>query len=102
MVEKNGSTSRSIRQLLPQLLEKITQAQKTRPDLVLAAWPEVIGAKLAPMTEAVSFIEGTLLVKVKNAALYSLLVQYEKTRLLNHLKQKFPNVKVQNIIFRMG
>lgn len=94
--------AKKIQHLLPKMLEEIGRAQKMRPDLILAAWPEVIGAKLASMTEAVSFHNAVLLVKVKNATLYSLLAQHEKFRLLKSLQEKFPKVEIRNIIFRIG
>lgn len=95
-------TGKQLKQLLPSLLKNIGEAYKDRPDLILAAWPKVIGEKLAQMTQAVSFSEGVLVVKVKNSTLYSLLAQHEKARLLNSLREQFPSVIIHNIIFRIG
>jgi hypothetical protein len=95
-------TSREIKKLLPSLLGKIGCQQALRPDLILAAWPEVIGPRLAPYTEAVSFQDGFLKVRVKNSTLYSLLAQHEKKRLLKSLQEKFPSVTIKNLIFRIG
>ena len=94
--------NKDIRQLLPGLLNKIGEAHKDRPDLVLAAWPEIIGEKYAKMTQAVSFDANVLTVKVKNSTLHSLLSQHEKTRLLRLLQERFPRVKIVNINFRIG
>lgn len=96
------TTTRHLNHLLPVVLSKVSQVHQERPDLILASWPEVIGSKLAQMTEAVSFIEGVLLVKVKNSTLHSLLSHHEKTRLLNNLRYKFPNVSIKTIQFRIG
>lgn len=93
-------TARHIRTLLPRLLSQISAQVQERPDLVLAAWPALIGPKLAPMTEAIRFEEGILTVKVANSTLYSLLARHDKTRLLKSLKEKFPQVKT--ILFKMG
>jgi hypothetical protein len=101
-VKNTDPTHKSIQRLLPGLLNGITEVYKDRPDLILAAWPQVIGEKLAPMTSAVSFEEGLLVVKVKNSTLYSLLSQHERGRLLQCLRKKFPSVVIRNIIFRMG
>jgi hypothetical protein len=98
----SATTSHSIVDLLPQALEKIARHYELRPDLVLAAWPEVIGPKLAPMTRAVSFINGTLTVKVTNSTLYSLMCQYDKNLLLRRLRQKFPTLAIDNVFFRLG
>lgn len=88
--------------LLPRVLAKIGEVYQQRADLILAMWPDIIGAKLATMTQAVSFTDGILVVKVKNSTLHSLLSQYEKLRLLNLLRKKFPSVEIKNIYFRIG
>lgn len=95
-------TTRCIADLLPQVLSSIGETYQDRPDLVLAAWPEVIGQKLAGMTEAMSFIDGVLFVKVKNSTLHSLLSQHDKLRILRNLQMKFPTVYFKNVIFRIG
>ncbi len=95
-------TTRHIRQLLPRVLEEIGRRCNERPDLVLAAWPEIIGPQLAPMTQALSFVEGVLTVKVKNSTLHSLLLQHEKARLLQSLRSKFPSLTIKTIFFRLG
>ena len=94
--------AKTLQDLLPKFLEKITKIHEERGDLILAAWPEVIGEKLAPMTKAVSFERGVLKVKVKNSTLYSLLSQHEKLRLLKSLKDRFPRTEIHNIVFRIG
>lgn len=95
-------TTRHVSELLPLVLGEIGELYSARPDLVLAAWPEVIGPKLALMTQAVSFNEGVLLVKVKNSSLYSLLSQHDKQRILNSLRSRFPRVEIRNVVFRIG
>jgi hypothetical protein len=95
-------TGKEISELLPEWLAKIGSRFQDRPDLILLAWPEIIGEKLAPMTQAVSFVNGVLTVKVKNSSLYSLLVQHEKKKLLKQLQMRFPAVMIRNIIFRLG
>ncbi len=91
-----------MKDLLPKVMGGLEGSYKERPDLVLAAWPQIIGEKLAPMTEAVSFVSGVLTVKVRNSTLHSLLSQNEKGRLLNKLKESFPSAVIRNIIFRIG
>ena len=95
-------TTRSVADLLPGVLAKIGSTHQERPDLIIAVWPEIIGAKLAPMTQAISFVDGVLTVKVKNSTLHSLLNQHDKPRILNSLKQKFPKVLIKNVVFRIG
>jgi hypothetical protein len=95
-------TSHRINELLPIVLEKIGEVYQDRPDLILASWAAVIGSKLAAMTQAVSFAEGILVVKVKNSTLHSLLSQHDKYKILLTLRAKFPKVEIKNIYFRIG
>lgn len=100
--DSTSVTTRHIRHVLPRLLESIGKLYQDRPDLILAAWPEVIGQHLAVMTQAMSFKEGILTVKVKNSTLYSLLSQNDKPRILKNLRDKFPQTVIKTIIFKMG
>jgi hypothetical protein len=95
-------TNKQMKDLLPKVLGKIGAVHRDRPDLILAAWPHLIGEKLAPMTKAVQFESGILVVNVSNSTLYSLLAQHERKRLLTGLRKKFPSVEIKNIHFRMG
>lgn len=95
-------TTHRITDLLPQVLSTIGGAHQGRPDLILMAWPEVIGSKLAAMTQAVSFCDGVLTVKVKNSTLYSLLSQHDRPRIMRNLQMKFPSTQFKKIIFRIG
>ena len=95
-------TGKRLEDLLPKVLKKLGQVYKMRPDLVVAAWPEVIGKRFAAMTQAVSFQEGILTVKVKNSTLLSLLTSHEKPRLIKKFKEKFPQCTIRNIVFRIG
>lgn len=95
-------TTRRIGDLLAHALSKLDQSYKLRPDLLIAAWPDVIGPKFSGMTEAVSFQDGVLHVKVKNSTLYSLLNQNDKPRLVILLRKRFPNMVIKTIVFRMG
>lgn len=95
-------TSKQIRFLLPGALRAIGERHQLRPDLVLAAWPSLVGERIAPMTKAESFIDGVLTIKVRNSSLLSLLAQHEKKRLLSELRKQFPRLSVQAIRFCMG
>lgn len=95
-------TTHRLADVMPRILDEIVQVFADRPDLILAAWPDVIGPHLAPMTEATSFDRGVLTVKVKNSTLYSLLNQHDKPKLLERLRSKFPKVEIKTILFRIG
>lgn len=96
------TTSRSVSDVLGAVMSKIGVAFKDRPDLILEAWPSIIGPQLAAMTQAVSCVDGVLTVKVKNSTLHSLLSRNEKHKLLAALKSRFPTGGVRNIVFRIG
>jgi hypothetical protein len=97
-----ASTTRQISNLLPDFLTSLGKVYGARPGIVLKMWPEVIGKEFAPMTEAVSFCEGILTVKVKNSTLYSLLSGPDKSRILKNLKEKCSGCEIKTIHFRLG
>ncbi len=84
------------------VLRDVASTLRERPDLVLSAWPRIIGPTLSTMTEAVSFINGIVLVKVKNQTLFSLLGQRDKPKILKTLRQQLPNTLIRDIVFRMN
>lgn len=96
------TTTRDIRQLLPSFLEEMGRRFDDRPDLVIASWPEVVGHKLAPFAQAITFVDGVLTVKVSNSTLFSLLSQNDKPRLIQNLRDKFPGTLIKTIFFRLG
>jgi len=96
------TTTYHIRQLLPRFLKEIGQKCEERPDLVMAAWPEIVGQKFAPFAQAISFVDGILTVKVRDATLYSLLSHHDKPRLVQTLRDKFPGTLIKTIFFRRG
>jgi len=95
-------TNKHLKDLLQSALSEIDSKRKERPDLILEGWPQIADEKWKTMTQAISFEKGQLVVKVKNAALYSVLVQQEREKLLKKLQKKFPEVEIKNIIFRIG
>lgn len=97
---------RHLKDLLPTFLEGVQSRYEDhtekKPDRVLTGWMEVIDPKWHSMTEACSFEKGIVVIKVKNAALYSLLVQQEGSKLLKRLQEKFPNNGIKGLKFRIG
>jgi hypothetical protein len=83
-------------------LNTIAKRQQDRPDLILAAWPMMVGSRLSGMSRAVSFEEGVLMVVVNNSTLYALLQGTEKARLTRELQSRFPDVEIRAIHFRVG
>jgi hypothetical protein len=86
-------TTHNVTDILPSVLSKISEICKDRPDLILEAWPEIIGPKLAGMTQAVSLRDGELTVKVKNSTLHSLLSRHDKFRMRDQFNLKVSHGK---------
>ena len=95
-------TSRQIKDLLPSVLSRISDKVDEGSQQVLLAWPEIVGKRIASMTQAIQCDSGVLRVCVKNSTLYSLLVEHEKKRLLGVLQKRFPKQKIRDILFRIG
>ncbi len=97
-----ASPTKTIREMLPEVLGRIQKRSGSRPSEIVDAWPKIIGLKMAEMARAVSFENGVLTVIVRSSALYSSLCQHEKPRLLAMLQEQFPKTQVRNIVFRIG
>ncbi len=100
--EWTAVTTRHMTHLLPKVLASIEKSFHQQKQSVAAFWPEIIGSKLAPMTEVVSVCDGLLVVKVKNSTLLSLLSRHEKGRILRLLQTRCPGAEIKNIHFRIG
>ena len=85
--------------LLPEVLNDLGKKAKDPREEIYKFWRELMGEKMAPLAEPISFVEGVLTVKVKSSTLYSLLVAHERPRLLGRLQEKF---SIRNLIFRVG
>lgn len=103
MIKKGQSLPhRQLKDLLVPFLDNVKSRAEARPDLIFLAWAEIIDPKWKGMTEASSFEKGTVVIKVKNAALYSLLVQQEGTKYLKKLQAKFPESGIKKLKFCIG
>lgn len=101
-VRSTAVTSKNLKQLLPKILHQIEKNHEQRHDLILEAWPKLIGERLAPKTKADSFVDGILTIKVKSSSLLSVLEQHEKANLLKQLRAKFRSISIRNIRFLIG
>ena len=94
-----ANTAKSLSDLLPQVLKEL-RAQTTQPaEEIFLYWRDLIGDKMGPLTEPVSFVDEVLVVKVKSQTLYALLCQHERPRLLRQLQHKF---SVRGLTFKIG
>lgn len=98
----NRPTGRPICELLPQILRQLSNQYQEDYHHILSAWPNIVGEQIGKMSRAVNYNSGILKVYVSNSTLYSLLVEHEKTRLLNIYKKRFPKVHFRDIFFKIG
>lgn len=91
--------AKNVAELLPEVMSDLGKKIKDPREEIFQFWRELIGEKMAPLTEPVSFFDGVLTVKVKSSTLYSLLVAHERPRLLSRLQEKF---SIRNLVFRVG
>lgn len=91
--------SKKIADLLPDILSELSKKSGDPREEIFQFWRSLIGEKMAPLTDPISFVDGVLTVKVKSSTLYSLLVTHERPRLLERLQEKF---SIRNLIFRVG
>lgn len=103
-MKKNGQKlpHRQLKDLLSPFLDHVKSKVEERPDLILAGWDGIADPRWKGMTQASSFEKGTVVVKVNNAALYSLLVQQEGSKLLKKLQDKFPTSGIKKLKFCIG
>ena len=94
-----GNPVKRMADLLPEVLVDLGRNVGDSKEQIFKFWHDLVGEKIAPLTEPVSFIDGVLTVKVKSSTLYSLLVTHEKPRLLGRLQEKF---SIRNLVFRAG
>jgi hypothetical protein len=97
-----ASPTKNLSALLGDFLTDLRVEDNAQKEEVFKAWSAIIGENLAPLAIPVSWEQGTLIVKVKSSTLYSLLCTKEKPKLLQKLREHFPNANVKNISFRVG
>ena len=95
-------TSRHIKHLLPSILTGISNKLEDNPIQISTIWQEIVGDKIARLTEVIELNNGVLKVKVDNSTLYSLLVEHEKQRLLKVLQKRLPKLRIKILLFRIG
>jgi hypothetical protein len=91
-----------LKDLLVSFVDDVQSRLQARPDLIFLAWAEIIDPKWKGMTEARAFEKGTVVIKVKNQTLYSLLIQHEGSKYLKILQAKFPESGIKKLKFCIG
>ncbi len=91
-------TGKKIADLLPEILAGIGALKPSQTEAIFHYFCFLIGEKMAPFTEILSFKNGVLTIKVKSATLYAFMCQHEKGRLLKELQKKF---QLRDLVFRI-
>ena len=101
-IKKTENFAKAINDILPIVLNKIDIKFQKKEKNILLYWKNIIGEKLAPLTEAKKIVDGKLYIIVKSSTLYSLLSTQEKPKILNLLQKKYSKAVIKDIIFRRG
>lgn len=95
-------TGRQIKDLLPGVMQKYEKVHQEKAHLLKSAWKEIVGQKIAHMTEVDSYHNGIVRVKVSNSTLLSLFSSHEKERLTKALRKAFPSLMINHLHFFIG
>lgn len=64
-------------------------------------WADLVGKDIARNSEPVRFHKDVLVVKVRNSV-WTQELQFLKPKLLEKIRQSFPDTKIRDILFRAG
>jgi len=67
---------------------------------IYGVWDEVIGAELRPRTRVVGFKRYKVYVDVDSAVHRHELATYHKKHLLEDLRERLPNLRIEDIVFQ--
>lgn len=95
-----GGAVRRLKEVVPLALAQAGSRARMERALLLASWKEMVGPKLARLTEALALEDGVLTVRVADPVLAHQLT-YRRLDLLQRLSARFPG-KVREIRFRVG
>ncbi len=96
------STNKLLSDLVLKMMDNIQKEMEINPQLVVDTWPSILPDIIAPFTKAISFKDGSLLVRVKNSSLFNTLDQIEKPKLLRDMQEKLPAANIKKIVFKFG
>jgi len=90
---------------VPAILRGLRQsAGRARGPLqqVRDAWPEIVGEGIAVRTRIVAVDQGRIRVEVASAALKHDLATFRRPEILERLKERFPELRLRGLSFRVG
>lgn len=96
------TTFKSIQEILPNVLQDIEKSVSNPIETFRENWKLIVGEKVARFSRIEAFEDNKLKVVVLHPALLNLLSYQEKTKILRMLRQKFPDIQIVDILFRIG
>ena len=94
-------TNKFLKDLLKTHQKELTKSASPEMDLQ-QVWSQIVGAKMAQVTEVKSLNQGILVIKVASAPLSQLLSTTERPKILAKIKSDYPHLKIKNVVFRTG
>jgi len=96
-----GSLPGSLGDSLNQLIQARGVAKPQADSELKEAWRSVAGQRIAEHTRVFGIHRGALQVAVSSAALMGELASFHRDNLLNELQNKYPNLKIKDLKFRL-
>ena len=88
--------------LLPGVLRSLRPKRRGLLKSVRAAWPEIVGKKVAARSRIASLNEGVLRIELESAPLKQHLSTFKNVEILKELKKRFPNAALSGIRYAVG
>lgn len=88
-------------QVLEQTLRRLPAVKKIKGQLLIDAWPEAVGEKIACKTCAISFDNGTLHVWVRDSV-WAQHIALHKKKIISNLNSLVRTRMLQDVRFRVG
>ncbi len=87
---------------LSELIQRRGYARSLGQTQLRSVWEEVAGSAVAAQTRVTGIQRGALQVEVSNSALLSELVAFQRTALLKSLRERYPELNIKDVKFRLN
>ena len=101
-VRRRNPDPTSVRELLPGVLKGLRRTLGPDVGKVREAWAEIVGPGTAARTRVTSLEGGMLRVEVASAALKHDLVAFRKNDVLQALRQRLPELRIEGVVYQVG
>lgn len=95
-------TTRTIANVVPNVLKKINLDKKQSDLEVLKVWNNLLDPNITAHAKPANLVRGTLFVNVDNSAWLDEIVRYRRREILSRLQNAFGPDLIQRISFRIG